>query len=64
VAAAVAITTPCPADLTGDGLIGSADLGVLLNAWGTKGSPADLTGDGSVDSADLAALLSAWGVCG
>ncbi|MBI1304758.1 MAG: hypothetical protein GC172_13380 [Phycisphaera sp.] len=64
VAAAVAITTPCLADLTGDGLVGSADLGVLLNAWGTKGSPADLTGDGSVDSADLAALLSAWGACG
>jgi hypothetical protein len=64
VAAAVAIAAPCPADLTGDGFVGSADLGVLLNAWGTKGSSADLTGDGSVDSADLAALLSAWGVCG
>jgi hypothetical protein len=64
VAAAVVITTPCLADLTGDGAVGSADLGVLLNAWGTKGSSADLTGDGSVDSADLAALLSAWGVCG
>jgi hypothetical protein len=64
VAAAVEIVTPCPADLTGDGLVGSADLGVLLNAWGTKGSPADLTGDGSVDSADLGALLSAWGACG
>ena len=63
VAAAVVITTPCLADLTGDGAVGSADLGVLLNAWGTKGSPADLTGDGSVDSADLAALLSAWGAC-
>jgi hypothetical protein len=64
VAAAVAIATPCLADLTGDGLVGSADLGVLLNAWGTKGSSADITGDGSVDSEDLAALLSAWGACG
>ena len=63
-AATVTITAPCPADLTGDGLIDSADLGALLSAWGTKGSPADLTDDGLVDSADLGALLSAWGACG
>jgi hypothetical protein len=64
VVAAVAIATPCPADLNADGLVGAQDLAALLSAWGTKGSPADLTGDGSVDSADLAALLSAWGACG
>jgi hypothetical protein len=38
VAAAVTIETPCAADLTGDGLVDSADLGALLSAWGTKGS--------------------------
>jgi hypothetical protein len=63
VAATVTIDSPCAADLTGDGLVDSADLGALLSAWGTKGSSADITGDGLVDSADLGALLSAWGAC-
>ena len=34
VAAAVAIAAPCPADLAGDGFVGSADLAALLSAWG------------------------------
>jgi len=56
--------TPCPADLTGDGIVGGADLGQLLNAWGScPGCPADLTGDGIVNGADLGALLNAWGAC-
>ncbi len=57
----------CPADLTGDGSIGGADLGVLLSAWGDCSDPgdcpADLTGDGSVGGADLGVLLSEWGNC-
>jgi hypothetical protein len=52
----------CPADLDGDGVVDSADLGALLSAWGTPA--ADLDGNGIVDSADLGALLSAWGMCG
>jgi hypothetical protein len=51
----------CPADLNGDGLVDSADLGALLSGWGTA-SP-DLDGNGTVDSADLGTLLSAWGQC-
>jgi alpha-tubulin suppressor-like RCC1 family protein len=51
---------PVTGDLTGDGLVGAADLTVLLSAWGTRGSPADLNGDGVVGSADITVLLSAW----
>lgn len=54
----------CPADLTGDGVVGSADLAQLLGAWGSSGSTADLTGDGVVNAADLAQLLGSWGACG
>ncbi|MEC9373586.1 MAG: choice-of-anchor tandem repeat NxxGxxAF-containing protein, partial [Planctomycetota bacterium] len=54
----------CPADLNGDGTVGSPDLGGLLGAWGPNpGDPADLDGDGSVGAADLGALLGAWGPC-
>jgi len=51
----------CPADLTGDRQVGSADLGVLLSAWGSGG--VDLTGDGATDSADLGVMLASWGSC-
>jgi len=52
----------CPADLNGDGDVGSADLALLLGAWGGAG-PADLDMSGMVGSADLALLLGAWGPC-
>ena len=56
--------TPVPGDLTGDGTVGGADLGVLLSHWGTcddcEDCPADLTGDCKVDGADLGVLLSKW----
>ena len=58
------IPLECPADITGDGVVDSADLAQLLGAWGVNpGHPADFTGDGVVDSADLAQLLGAWGPC-
>jgi len=53
--------SPCPTDLNGDGITGSADLSVLLNAWG--GTSPDLNGDGVVGSADLSVVLNAWGAC-
>ncbi len=57
----------CPGDLTGDGMVGGADLGVLLSEWGDcldpDDCPADLDGDGAVGGADLGILLSAWGEC-
>ena len=48
-------------DLNGDGLVNSADLGLLLGTWGPcKGCPADLNENGVVNSADLGLLVAAW----
>ena len=51
----------CPADFDGDGDVDTADLLILLGAWGTSGPDGDVDGDGDVDTADLLALLGAWG---
>jgi hypothetical protein len=55
----------CPADISGDGDVGGADLTILLNAWGCTGQDgtADLDGNGTVDGADLTIILSNWGAC-
>ena len=51
-----------PGDINGDGIVGAADLSILLSNWGAgPGSPADLDGDGTVGAADLSALLGLWG---
>ena len=56
-------------DIDGNGVVGAADLGALLNAWGPvdPGLPfdplapdADLDGDGEVGAPDLAMLLGSW----
>jgi hypothetical protein len=47
-------------DLNGDGVVGQADLAVLLGAWG-QGGPADLDGNGTVGAPDLAILIGSWG---
>ena len=52
-------TTPA-ADLNGDGIVGAADLAILLSQWGGPGS-GYLNGDGIVGGPDMAALLSVWG---
>lgn len=58
-------TCASAADLDGDGAVGSADVGLLLSAWGSCEVPADcaadLNGDGSVDGLDLALLLGQVG---
>jgi hypothetical protein len=51
----------CPADFDGDGDVDTADLLILLGAWGTPAG--DVDGDGDTDAADLLALLAAWGNC-
>ena len=57
-----ALITGNPADLDGDGIVGAADLAILLGSWGScEGCPADLNGDGVVGAADLAILLGSWG---
>jgi alkaline phosphatase len=63
IAEVLATATPCPADLDGDGEVGSADVGLLLSAWGTDNVAADLDGNGVVDGADLGLLTAAWGAC-
>jgi len=53
-----------PEDLNGDGIVDAADLGILLESWGScpedEACSADLNGDGVVDGADLGQLLAAW----
>ncbi len=55
----------CTGDLTADGIVNGADLGVMLSAWGncTGGCAADLNRDGVVNGADLGVMLSTWGTC-
>ena len=57
------LDAPCPADVTGDGVVDVLDLLAVLVAWGQSGVPEDITGDGLVDTLDLLALLAAWGPC-
>lgn len=61
--AVLSVETSPSADLDSDGLVGPADLSILLGAWGSCGTScaADLDGDGTVGASDLAALLGAWG---
>ncbi len=50
-------------DLTGNGSVDGADLGLLLASWGPcieTCCDADLNEDGNVDGADLGLLLSNW----
>jgi hypothetical protein len=54
--------TTCTGDLDIDGVVGQADLAILLGSWGTAG-PGDLDGNDQVNQADLAILLGAWGEC-
>lgn len=60
--------TARPADFNGDGVVGPADLAVLLGQWGVcqPSGPctADIAppgGDGVVGAGDLAVLLGSWG---
>lgn len=54
----------CQPDLNGDGVVGAADLAILLGNWGPNpGHPADFNGDDIVGAADLAQLLGSWGPC-
>jgi hypothetical protein len=54
--------TTCTADLTGNGLVNGADLGLLLGAWELT-ALGDLNGDGITDGADLGLMLTAFGPC-
>lgn len=54
----------CPPDINGDGMVDTADLGLLIANFG--GTPpfvptADINGDGTVNTADLGILIGAFG---
>jgi len=53
----------CPEDIDGNGVVNTADLLLLLAAWGQSGGAADVNDDGIVNTSDLLQLLSAWGDC-
>ena len=55
----------CEGDLSGNGQVDAADLGILLSVWGTSPSngQGDLNHDGLVSAPDLSALLALWGPC-
>ena len=52
-------------DLDGDGTVGTSDLVIMIERWGTDESLCDIGpmpwGDGVVDDADLAAFMGFWG---
>ena len=49
----------CGADIDGNGIVDSLDLGAILANWGQSGS-GDIDGDGIVSAGDLTLLLSSW----
>jgi len=54
----------CPSDLNGDGVVGIADLLLVIDAWGfCESCGADINNDGSVNVNDLLTLINAWGTC-
>ena len=48
-------------DINGDGTVDTADLGLLIAAFGGADTQADLNGDGVVDTADLGLLIAHFG---
>jgi len=54
----------CPADITGDGTVGVADILAIIEAWGAcPGCAADINDDGNVNVVDLLEVVGAWGTC-
>lgn len=48
-------------DLNNDGVVDTADLGILIAAFGSSDPVSDLNNDGIVDTADLGILIAAFG---
>lgn len=54
----------CIQEISGDGIVNGADLGILLSQWGAIGSAsADINHDGIVNGADIGLMLGGWGPC-
>jgi hypothetical protein len=54
------ITLPCPADLTGDGMLNFFDVSAFLSAYNAMDPAADFTGDGMFNFFDVSGFLSAF----
>ena len=56
---------PCLGDITGNYIVNSVDLAIVLGAWNSSGGEfgADINHDGIVDAMDLGMLLGSWGAC-
>lgn len=55
--------TTLAGDFNGDGIVGPADLSMMMANWGVTfatDNPYDLSGDGTVNGADLAILFGNW----
>ena len=51
---------PCPADLTGDGVLNFFDVSAFLTAFGAMDPTADMNGDGIFNFFDVSAFLAAF----
>ncbi|MEE2971676.1 MAG: dockerin type I domain-containing protein, partial [Planctomycetota bacterium] len=51
------------ADVNQDGIVDSADLGLVVAAWGSQNEQCDLDGSGTVDGGDIAYVLGYWDSC-
>jgi hypothetical protein len=60
-------SSPCPADVDGNGDVDADDLVAVILAWGCVNPPgpcpADADGSGVVDADDLVMVILAWGPC-
>ncbi len=56
----ITLTPPCPADLTGDGMLNFFDVSAFLNAYSTMDPAADFNDDGMFNFFDVSAFLSAY----
>lgn len=62
----IEVGSGCTGDLDGDDDVDSADLSILLGAYGSCPSfhcSADFDHDGDIDAGDLSVLLGAYGAC-
>jgi len=53
-----------PYDLNGDGVVDTADIGIVIRSFGAPHDFADLNTNGTVDAPDLGRILAAYGVTG
>ena len=57
------LSTPCPGDLDGDGVVDGVDISMVVGHWGQSHPVYDIDGSGAVDGMELATVLGWWGSC-